>query len=88
MLNWRTLLSVELPPSATVAFKAFVTSFWIPSKVTLFNVVFVEFGDFTATRMLATVLVWDEGVLIGAVGPICEGPDGESVGVRGDSTGD
>ena len=26
-LNWMTLLSVELPPSATVAFKALVTSF-------------------------------------------------------------
>ena len=86
-LNWMTLLSVELPPSATVAFKALVTSFWIASKVIL-NVVYVEFGDFTATKKLATVLVWDKGVLIGAVVPICEGPDGKFVGTTGDSSGD
>ena len=87
-LIWMTLLSVELPPSDTVAFKAFVTSFWIPSKVILLNVAFVEFGDLTATITSATVLVWDGVVLIGAVGPICKDPDGEFVGAIGDSTGD
>ena len=55
LLNWM----VELPSSATVAFKALVTSFWIPSKVILLCVAFVEFGDLTATRILALVSVSD-----------------------------